>query len=369
MKRVIAHFWLPRPVRVAMPETSMPVYIAAIFHNNDKVLPHWTQEMLRLVQYIGTDNVFLSLVESYSTDNTPELLKSFGATLTQMRVPHRIIINDTSILRPPKIVSNVARVDFLAATRNLALEPLRSRRSFARGRVLFSNDVYVTAEAMVELLNTRDGDYDIACGMDFDDFGLYDVWVTRDRVGGMVAGVWPFLLEPSGRRSIERNEPAQVFTCWNGIIALRAEPFLPPALRLDNSSSKLSEKPLHPALPSSHPGYQNGRTAPPRNAPALQFRASGWEECFSSESFLLGYDMRRQFALMQVYLNPRVVTAYHRRFFFWNNYVLRHWLVRWWMRNVEGGRNLHRARIVLSKVGARGVTLWDGGACQGTWET
>jgi len=311
---------------------------------------------------------YVSLVESYSTDETAQLLRDFEATLTKLKVPHQILVGDTSISRPSKIVSNKERIEFLAATRNLALEPLRrpEMRDFASsGRVLFSNDVFVTAEAILELLNTRNGDYDMACGTDFDDFGLYDIWVTRDRLGGLVAGVWPYLLEPSGKKAVENNEPAEVFSCWNGIVAFRAEPFIAPQLRIGDKSH-LSTQPLYLPLPPSHPAYATGKATPPRSAPALQFRSSASDECFSSESFLLGYDLRRQFGLDKIYLNPRVVTAYHQRFFFWNNYVLRHWIVRWWMRNVEAGRNLHQARITLSKLGPAGVTLWDGGACHGS---
>ncbi|KAH7102339.1 cryptococcal mannosyltransferase 1-domain-containing protein, partial [Auriculariales sp. MPI-PUGE-AT-0066] len=340
-----------------------PVFLAAIFHNNAKVFPAWSREMLRIIHYLGSENVFVSLVESYSKDETPQLLRSFDETLSKLHVRRKITAGDTSIPRPHNIISNQARIEFLAATRNLALEPLRTMKNFAHGRVLFSNDVFVTAEAVVDLLNMRAGDYDVACGMDFDDFGLYDVWVTRDRLGSLVASVWPFILEPSGRRSIEQNEPAEVFSCWNGITVLPAEPFLLPAHR-DNATSKLSPQPLYPPLAHTHPAFETA--IPPRLAPALRFRTSGPKECFSSESFLISYDLRRQFGLDKFFVNPRVVVAYHRRFFFWNNHVLRHWIVKWWMRNVERGRYLHRARITLSNLGPEGITLWDGGACHGS---
>lgn len=44
-------------------------------------------------------------------------------------------------------------------------------------RVIFSNDVFVTAESVVELLKTRDGGYDMACGMDLAYWGSVHVFV------------------------------------------------------------------------------------------------------------------------------------------------------------------------------------------------
>lgn len=50
-------------------------------------------------------------------------------------------------------------------------------------------------ESMLELLATRDGDYNLACGLDFGHFGAYNMWVLRDRVGRLTAGIWPYFLD------------------------------------------------------------------------------------------------------------------------------------------------------------------------------
>lgn len=82
-----------------------------------------------------------------------------------MGVARRIIVRDTSI--PPPDGTD-ARIKFLASSRNRALEPL------VQGGfdiVLFSNDILVSAESIVELLRTRDGEWDMTCGLDLSFWG------------------------------------------------------------------------------------------------------------------------------------------------------------------------------------------------------
>ncbi len=46
------------------------IFIAAAFHQNEEVLPYWTQTMLDTITYLGPDNVFVSIVENYSNDRS-----------------------------------------------------------------------------------------------------------------------------------------------------------------------------------------------------------------------------------------------------------------------------------------------------------
>jgi len=156
---------------------------------------------------------------------------------------------------------------------------------------------------VVELLNTRDGDYGVACGMDFGPWGIYDNWwgncrlpcplkcsymarVTRDSYGQFISALWPYLVERSGGEAIENDEPAPVFTCWNGIFAARAAPFMSPATRKKAtgvSNFTLSEQSWY-SVPWTHPAYNELITVAPANMPALKFRVSAEAECFSSVS-------------------------------------------------------------------------------------
>lgn len=143
------------------------IFIAAMFHNNERVIPYWHNSLVKVIHYLGPDNVFVSIVESYSTDNSPQLLEALDADLALIGVPRRILIADDSISKPDDMSGN-NRVEFLAATRNHALEPLMEG---GYEKVVFLNDIYIEPESLVELLETNGGDYDMACGLDFANFG------------------------------------------------------------------------------------------------------------------------------------------------------------------------------------------------------
>lgn len=188
---------------------------------------------------------------------------------------------------------------------------------------------------------------------------LYDAWVIRDRFGRLVSSLWPYLLDDIGKQAIIRDEPAPVFSCWNGIAIFRADPLLPPHLR---TSNLLSKTPLSSPLLATHPAYNvSAEPVAPADAPALSFRMSSRGECFSSECFLLSYDFRRQFGLEKIYVNPRVIVAYDWSLYIWYKYVLRHWAVKWWIENVERGRGMESAKMIVGSPSA--VYTWDGGEC------
>jgi hypothetical protein len=153
------------------------------------------------------------------------------------------------------------------------------------------------------------------------------------------------------------DEPAPVFACWNGIIAVRADPFLPLTLRTGQLSTSAFKRPLA----ATHPTYPRPSNMTPALTPPLRFRASEPDECFSSESFLLPYDLRRQFEMENIYVNPRVINSYSWDYYVWFKYITRHWAVKWWIETVENGNGMHLAKMVLFDP-AR-VWQWDGGEC------
>ncbi|PFH49771.1 glycosyltransferase family 69 protein [Amanita thiersii Skay4041] len=333
------------------------VFLAAMFYNNERIIPYWSKQIIKFIHYIGTDNIFVSIVESNSGDNTPDLLLQFDKKLQELGVPHNVTVHDTSIPRPPNMDTAPARIEFLSKVRNLVMRPLVEKGGF--DKVIFSNDVFIEAESVVELLRTRDGDYDMACGLDLSYWGLYDAWVTRDRLGRIVSSLWPYLADDIGKEAIMNDEPAPVFACWNGITVFKAEPFLPLQLRLPG---KLSTSPFSKQLPTTHPAYPRPENQSPATTPPLQFRASTASECFSSESFNMPYDLRRLFNMQQIYINPRVITSYDWHHYVWYKYVTRHWLVKWWMQTWEKGWGMEAARMIIGN--AANIWGWDGGECQ-----
>ncbi|KZV83271.1 hypothetical protein EXIGLDRAFT_843108 [Exidia glandulosa HHB12029] len=339
------------------------VFLVAMFHDNHDVLPFWTEQMTRLIYFLGTDNVFVSIVESYSNDDSADQLERFAQRLTGMGVRHRILVRDTSVNRDFK--SDRRHIRFLAKTRNLAMQPLLelAARGETFDRIVWSNDVFVHAEAVVELLRTHNGNYDMVCGLDFNFFGQYDLWVIRDRLGGFISGLYPFFFEEVGMRMVMRDDPAPVFACWNGILAVTAEPFIPPELRKKNAT-QLSTAPLDPPLPPTHPLFPEHATTAPFDMPALVFRDSnGDKECFSSESFLMPYDLRRMFLKGRMWAVPSVINTYYYDKYIWFKYFLRHWVVQWYVRSIENGYRYQLAKTIIGI--AEDVYVWDGGHCHG----
>ena len=77
------------------------------------------------------------------------------------------------------------------------------------------------------LLNTRDGDYAAACGMDYKEPPLYyDTFALRDDLGLKTASLhWPWFQSRAARESALRGEPVRVASCWNGVVVFDAAPF------------------------------------------------------------------------------------------------------------------------------------------------
>ncbi|KAJ7356609.1 cryptococcal mannosyltransferase 1-domain-containing protein [Mycena albidolilacea] len=325
-----------------------------MFRDNEAVLPYWIKEITKFIYYAGPDNIFVSIVESNSGDKSPVLLEEFDAQLESMGVARRILTRDTSIPRPPDM-SGTPRIEFLSAVRNRVMEPLVEKGGYEK--VIFSNDIYIEAESVVELLKSRDGDWDFVCGLDFGYWGLYDLWVIRDKAGAIPSTNWPYFLEWTGLHAIMRDDPAPAFACWNGIVAFKAEPFLPLELRTPGRLSTSPSKPLAP----THPAFPQPPDLTPAQTPPVRFRASTEKECYSSESFNLPYDFRRQFDLQNIYVNPRVINAYVWEYYVWYKYLLRHWAVKWWMEKIENGYEMQVSKLVIG--GPDGIWRWDGGEC------
>ena len=138
-----------------------------MFSNNEPVIHYWHDSLIKVIHYLGSDNVFVSIVESHSTDGSPQLLEALDADLASMGVPRRILTRDEAVPKPDDMSGN-NRIEFLAATRNRAMEPLMVG---GYDRVVFSNDIFIEPESLVELLETNNGHYDMACGLDFGHFG------------------------------------------------------------------------------------------------------------------------------------------------------------------------------------------------------
>lgn len=134
------------------------------------------------------------------------------------------------------------------------------------------NDIWYQTEDIIELLTTNNGEYDIACAMDFY-FRFYDGWVTRDIRGEKIWPSYPHFHDSSARSQQRLGLPIRVFSCWNGVTILDAAPFL-------------TKRPI-------------------------EFRPSRSAQVYHSECFWICYDFWDA-GYTRVLVNSNVIIAYNR---------------------------------------------------------
>jgi hypothetical protein len=142
--------WANQPLRL---------YIASNLVNAEKVLPHWTRSFNRLLDLVGQENVFLSILEGGSVDNTRTLLQDFDQSLPA-NFSRSIVLNGESkqdVLNDPSRTSGwiypyantkrpmiARRIPFLAEQRDRLLDPLRimGEQGITFDKVIIMNDIF-----------------------------------------------------------------------------------------------------------------------------------------------------------------------------------------------------------------------------------
>lgn len=200
------------------------VFIAALLHDNEKILDHWSDEILKTIEMLSLSSssfrVFVSIVEnSDSIDGTNNELNKFKRVLRDANIPHSLV-TEKHIQRNGR-----DRVSWLSELRNIALEPLSSLPSLTNWEsqhttIIFLNDVYFHHQDVLKLVDTNGGNFDMACGLDFY-YQFYDVWVSRDIHGNTLLGQYPFFRDTESRARVAAGLPVRVFSCWNGLSVIR----------------------------------------------------------------------------------------------------------------------------------------------------
>ncbi|RMZ76344.1 hypothetical protein DV738_g4989, partial [Chaetothyriales sp. CBS 135597] len=233
------------------------IFISSQFWTNAHVIEaRWGEALLKLVDVLGPENVYVSIYESGSLDNTKAVLSQLDAQLAAKKVTRSIVLDTESHAdlihsgpydeegkpRPgwvlPPSGSNgkeVRRIPHLAKTRNLSLQPLldeKANHGRSYDKVLFLNDVVFQPHDVLSLLATNGGSYSVACAIDFQFPGvlasLYDTFALRDLNGARtLAGHFPYFRAAESREAILRGDSARVKSCWNGMVLMDASPFYP----------------------------------------------------------------------------------------------------------------------------------------------
>ncbi|KAJ7602550.1 hypothetical protein DFH06DRAFT_1397258 [Mycena polygramma] len=80
------------------------------------------------------------------------------------------------------------------------------------------------SRSVSRLLDTKGGDFAIACGLAFGGIGLYDVLMARDSCGECARWICPlFSHDPVSVARLRREEPVEVAACWNGAAVYDAD--------------------------------------------------------------------------------------------------------------------------------------------------
>ncbi|KAJ5947846.1 CAZyme family GT69 [Penicillium verhagenii] len=243
------------------PRRKERIYIAGVNWNNEPILrSHWNQALLNLAWKLGPDNIYVSIYESGSYDNTKGALMELDLELERLQVPRTIILSPVTHedemaatpgegwVQTPKGDMELRRIPYLSRTRNMSLKPLEelAKQGVTFDKILFLNDVVFTPNDVFELLDTNDGSYAAACSMDFaKPPSYYDTFALRDASGHeAMMTTWPFFRDATSRKAVKDLSPVPVQSCWNGMVAMPAAPF--------TASPPLRFRGIPDSLASSH---------------------------------------------------------------------------------------------------------------------
>ncbi|KAH8912609.1 family 69 glycosyltransferase [Coniochaeta sp. PMI_546] len=220
------------------------------------LLPRLLGSLVETINFLGPEQVAVSIVEGNSDDGTLEVLELLKKEFQRMGILYYL---RTTPLNP----ADGNRIEKLAMLRAMALAPVTGIYTpdtdpdspdfpapstvpqlplAEEATVLFLNDVAACAEDMLELLHQRTlQSADMACAMDWTHPGpdplFYDVWVSRALNGDLFFDIPPvtttwdhakdlFWNEPVARARLAAGKPFQVFACWNGAVTFTAEPLV-----------------------------------------------------------------------------------------------------------------------------------------------
>lgn len=249
VRRTIVREAAKRPVTLG----DERIFIASIHWNNEAVLRnHWMPALVELAKKIGRNNVFVSVHESGSWDDTKEVLRTLENELAMEGIPRKITLDETTHaelinsppgdegwVETPRGGEELRRIPYLASLRNVALQPLYQEQntSLRYDKILFLNDVVFTVSLcfihgvaigssdcaqshdVQNLMVTRGGNYAAACSLDFSNPPrFYDTFALRDSEGHeALMQEWPYFRAAESRKALKLSEAVPVSSCWNGM--------------------------------------------------------------------------------------------------------------------------------------------------------
>lgn len=150
------------------------IFIASMHWNNELIIrSYWSAAVLDLVRHFGVENVYISIMESGSWDNTKGALKELDFQLENLGVERSIEMYDSThedeITRIPNSHEEgwiwtsrgrkeLRRIPYLAGIRNKVMDKLKQLAERTNGqrrhfdKILWLNDVIFTVLYFILLL-------------------------------------------------------------------------------------------------------------------------------------------------------------------------------------------------------------------------
>ncbi|KAL4973779.1 cryptococcal mannosyltransferase 1-domain-containing protein [Aspergillus desertorum] len=212
------------------PPERQRIFIASALWDKERTVPNqWNDAVIELANIFGADNIFVSVYESGSSDDTRDALRKLDKALDGVGVQRKITIADPfpdneALKKPP---ANREHIATRARLRNLSLKPLYDLRDTGTffDRILFLNDVVFAKEDVLSLLNTNYGTYAAACSFDIlKPPSGPDALALRDADGHeTVMQKWPFFRSARSREAIKFMLPVPVRSCWGDMVFMGTE--------------------------------------------------------------------------------------------------------------------------------------------------
>ncbi|KAG1805481.1 glycosyltransferase family 69 protein [Suillus subaureus] len=194
-----------------VPKKEHKYFFAINLYNSFDVIPDLFATLFRVSAILGYHNVYVSIYENGSTDQTKALLRIFDALTRSVGL--RVTIRTSTRTRG----AFNHRIEYLAEVRNQAFNPLHELRDS-------HNEYFDTIIFMNDILHARRNNAGITCASDYmyhQELAspvFYDNWVARD-INGTALENAPFE---------SMHLPIQVQSCWNGVAVLDPAPFYTP---------------------------------------------------------------------------------------------------------------------------------------------
>ncbi|CAO1624745.1 unnamed protein product [Parajaminaea phylloscopi] len=298
------------------------VYIAVNLYNSASIMPSFAASLLMLCSYLGHGNVYVSIYESNSSDDTCLHLGDLSRRLDIVGVGNTIRCGEHGPRYPKGEAGRRLRIPFLAIARNEAMRPLYAHAAVDSelesgnrdeasaiglaghriSKVLWINDVYFEARDALKLLDTAGGNFDQVCAIDTFSLGFYDTWVTRDIDGERLKPMWPYFLRREDEELVRQKKPVLVNSCWNGMTAFDGSWFTRDGgVQLGLTEAGAARAKLWNV------------TMP------IRFRAVPDDECVSSECLLSSFDQHLLSYPLRpsIFVNPEIMVSYDRAIHRW----------------------------------------------------